>query len=110
MLLFGDSQYRKVKQKKAVTMTGVEKKAKENKLRSVLDMPVTDPGQDFVYSSTEEEFEGEDGIRVFRNAGFRKSHAVATDTVDVKMPPELIITSTKVLMFRFQEIEAFVVS
>lgn len=90
----GTKKYRKVKQKK--TNIG---KSKELKLRSVLDIPIKDPSQEFGYSSTEDEYDG-DGMRVFKNVGaIRKSPISVTmngDVLNIKMPPELIITSAKV--------------
>ena len=74
-------------------------KTKEPKVRSVMDIPIKDPSQDFVYSSTEDEFDG-DGARIFkRSSPLRKSPISATmngDVLNIKMPPELIITSAKV--------------
>lgn len=80
---------------------GPERKLKEPKPRSVLDLPIKDPSEDFVYSSTEDEYDAE-GARVFRNpttGSIRKSPisvTMAGDVLNIKMPPELIITSAKV--------------
>lgn len=72
---------------------------KETKQRPVLDIPIKDPSQDFVYSSTEDEYDGE-GARMFKNSSnIRKSPISVTmngDVLNIKMPPELIITSAKV--------------
>lgn len=93
-IIKGTKKYRKVKQKKANVG-----KAKELKLRSVLDIPIKDPSQEFGYSSTEDEYDG-DGMRVFKNLGaVRKSSISVTmngEVLNIKMPPELIITSAKV--------------
>lgn len=82
-----------MKQKKSMN------KMKEPKPRSVLDMPIKDPIQEFVYSSTEDEYDG-DGMRLFKTPNIiRKSPISATmqgDVLNIKMPPELIITSAKV--------------
>lgn len=90
-------QYRKVKQKRPINP---DRKLKEHKPRSVLDIPIKDPSQDFVYSSTDDEYDA-DGIRLFRNstASIRKSPIsviMTGDVLNIKMPPELIITSAKV--------------
>lgn len=91
----GAKKYRKVKQKRVTNMG----KTKEPKLRSVLDMPIKDPIQDFNYSSTEDEYDT-DGAKVFKGtSAIRKLPISATvhgDVLNIKMPPELIITSAKV--------------
>lgn len=88
-------KYRKVKPKK-----GNPGKLKEpTKLRSVMDIPIKDPSQQFVYSSTEDENEN-DEARIFKGSSvIRKSPISVTvngDILNIKMPPELIITSAKV--------------
>lgn len=75
-------------------------KSKEQRLRPVLDLPIKDPIQDFAYSSTEDEYDG-DGTRIFKSssAAMRKypiSATVSGDVLNIKMPPELIITSAVV--------------
>lgn len=87
-------------------------KTKEPKLRSVLDIPIKDPSQEFGYSSTEDEYEGDGTTRVFKNTStIRKSPISVTmngDVLNIKMPPELIITSAKVTMIENQFIVSFI--
>lgn len=65
----------------------------------MLDMPIKDPSQEFLYSSTEDEYDGE-GNKTFKcTNSIRKSPISVTmngDVLNIKMPPELIITSAKV--------------
>lgn len=64
-----------------------------------MDIPIKDPSQQFVYSSTEDENEN-DEARIFKGSSvIRKSPISVTvngDILNIKMPPELIITSAKV--------------